>query len=145
VTDQIQPTQPSSAALLLPMRGTLRVCGLLFAVALPIAALVGWLVAGSEGLWGAVIGLAVPAVFFGITVVTALVTAQASPGAFGAIVLGAWLLKIIAMGAVLIVLQGQDFWSRGAFSLAFAVGVVGWLAAEAAVVVRTRTPYVEPR
>ncbi len=144
MTDQPEPAA-APAALVLPMRRVLRTCGLLLAVALPVAALVGWLIAGSAGFWGAVLGLAIPAAFFGVTVVTALATANASAGAFGAIVLGTWALKLIAFLGVLVLLRDADFWSRPVFYAVFAVGLVGWLAAEALVVVRTRTPYVEPR
>lgn len=129
----------------LPMR-RVALAGYLGALAvLPVAAALGWLVDGGAGVWGAVLGLAVPVGFLSVTVLVALGTARMAPTALGAAVLGSWLIKICLLIAVLAVLGGADFYSRGVFFATFLVGVAGYLAVEAVIVVRTRVPYVEPR
>jgi hypothetical protein len=118
--------------------------GLAFALAAPVAALVGWLVDGRAGLLGALLGLAVPAVFFGITAAVALLTVHLSPGTTGAVVLASWLAKLIVLVVVLVLLDQSSAWSRPVFGVVFLLAVAGWLALEAWVVLRTRQPYVTP-
>lgn len=136
------PQAPSG--LVLTMRRVLVVAGLGLAVLIPLATGLGWLIGGSTVAWGLLLGLAIPAVFFGFSVLVALATARLSAGAFGAVVLGSWLVKMIALIGALALLRDATFYSKPAFMGAFAAGVIGWLAAEWAVVTRTRTPYVEP-
>lgn len=114
-------------------------------VAVVLAAGVGWLVDGSAGLWGGVLGIAIPVVFYSITVIVALVTLRVRPEVFGAAILGSWVVKIAVLIGVLAALSNADFYSRGAFFVAFVVGTVGYLVAEALIVVKTRVPFIEPR
>lgn len=130
--------------MVVPMRRMLTigaVCGL---IALPVAALLGYLVAGVPGAWGALIGMAIPICFFAITAVTALVTAHLGPTTLGIAVLGGWLLKIVLLLGVLLVLRGTDFYDRMTLFVALLLGTAGSLLLEALVVARTRVPYVEP-
>jgi hypothetical protein len=71
----------------IPMAAVLRWGTLGSVVALAIAAALGYLLAGSEGLWGAVLGIAIPVVFYSITVVVAVVTVRVRPEVFGAAIL----------------------------------------------------------
>jgi hypothetical protein len=114
-------------------------------VALVVAGAIGFLVAGSSGLWGAVLGIAIPVAFYSITVIVAVVTVRVRPEVFGAAILGSWVVKIAVLIAVLALLRDAEFYSRGAFFVAFVVGTVGYLIAEAVIVVRTRVPYLEPQ
>lgn len=110
-----------------------------------LAAGVGWLVDGSAGMWGAILGIAIPVAFYSITVIVALVTLRVRPEVFGAAILGSWVVKIAVLIGVLAALSNADFYSRGAFFVAFVVGTVGYLVAEALIVVKTRVPFIEPR
>lgn len=114
-------------------------------VAMVLAAGIGWLVAGSEGAWGGVLGIVIPVAFFSITVIVALVTLRVNPAIFGAAILGSWLVKIILLIVVLALLSGADFYSRPVFFVAFVIGTVGYLLTEAFIVIKTRVPYLEPR
>jgi len=127
-----------------PLRRTLRVGGIGVAVLIPVAAVVGWLVDGSAGLFGALIGVLVPAAFFGLTAVTALVTLRLSPGTLGAVVLGSWVVKLGALIGVFLLLDQWDGWSRPVFAATFLIGVLSSLALEASMVLRTQQPYVRP-
>lgn len=113
-------------------------------IAMVVAVVVGFLIAGMPGLWGALLGIAIPVTFFSITVIVALVTVRVRPEVFGAAILGSWLIKIVVLIAVLAVLSRADFYDRGIFFAAFVVGTVGYLVTEAIIVVRTRVPYIEP-
>ena len=113
-------------------------------VALLLAGGIGWLVDGAAGLWGGLLGIAIPVSFFSITVIVALLTLRVRPEVFGAAILGSWVLKLIVLIIVLALLSGADFYTRTVFFIAFVVGTVGYLLMEAVIVLRTRVPYVEP-
>jgi hypothetical protein len=128
----------------IPMTAVLRWGSAGSLVALVLAAGIGWLVDGTAGLWGGVLGIAIPVGFFSITVIVALLTLHVRPEVFGAAILGSWVIKLILLIAVLAVLSGADFYNRTVFFIAFLVGTLGYLVAEAVIVVRTRVPYIEP-
>ncbi len=111
---------------------------------LVVAAVVGWLVDGRPGLVGAILGVGIPLVFFGVTVLTALLTSRWTPGAMGALVLGSWVVKMAALIGLLALIDGWDGWSRPVFFVCFAISVPAWLGLEAWVVVKTRQPYTAP-
>lgn len=135
---------PSAQHPLEPLRRTLRLGAVGLLLLTPVAAGVGWLVDGSSGLAGALIGVLVPAVFFGLTAVLALVTLRLSPGALGAVVLGSWVLKLLMLIGVFLVLNQWDGWSRPVFAVTFLIGVLASLGLEAVVVLRSQQPYVQP-
>jgi hypothetical protein len=125
------------------MRRVLRIGLIASLVALPIAVLIGYLVAGASGAWGAAIGMGIAIGFFTITVGIALVTAGMDATALGASVLGSWLVKMILLLVVLALLRDADFYSRPVLFVSLLVGTIGTLVLEALVVTRTRVPYTE--
>jgi hypothetical protein len=125
------------------MRRVLRIGLIASLVALPIAVLIGYLVAGASGAWGAAIGMGIAIGFFTITVGIALVTAGMDATALGASVLGSWLVKMILLLVVLALLRDADFYSRRVLFVSLLVGTIGTLVLEALVVTRTRVPYTE--
>jgi len=129
----------------IPMAAVLRWGTAGSVVALLAAGAIGFLLAGSPGFWGVVLGIAIPVAFYSITVIVAVVTVRVRPEIFGAAILGSWVVKIAVLIAVLALLRDADFYSRGAFFVAFVAGTVGYLVAEAVIVVRTRVPYLEPQ
>lgn len=128
-----------------PMTAVLRWGSLGSLIAMVVAIVIGFLIAGMPGLWGGLLGIAIPVAFFTITVVVAVVTVRVRPEVFGAAILGSWLIKIVVLIAVLAVLSRADFYNRAIFFAAFVVGTVGYLVTEAIIVVRTRVPYIEPQ
>ncbi|QTE28757.1 hypothetical protein [Pengzhenrongella sicca] len=105
---------------------------------------VGYAVAGTPGVWGALIGVGLALVFSGTTVVSMLVTSGSSPTKMAAVVLGAWLGKFVVLIAVLAVLRGQDFYSRGVLAAVLIAGVIGSAALDLRAVNAGRVPYVTP-
>lgn len=126
------------------MRRVLRIGGTGFAVALPVATVLAWLIGGPAVGWGVGLGLLLPAVFFAVTVVVGLLVASLENTVFAGVVVASWLVKIVVLLVVMALLGGAEFYSRLAFLAAFVVGVVAWLAAEGIVVLKARVPYVEP-
>lgn len=114
--------------------------GLVTAPLLAVAVGAGF---GAAFGWSVLLGLVLPLVFFGITVVVALATATAPAGRLGAIVLLTWLSKIAALLVALYWLRGQDFFHRPTFLAVFLVATAGVLVLEGLFVVRSRTLYVD--
>ena len=135
---------PALPALREPMRRVLRLGTGGFLAALPIATLVGFLLDGASGAWGALLGMAIPVGFFSVTAAVALWTVRVRPEWLGAAVLGSWLIKVIVLIAVLAWLSNADFYNRAIFFVTLLIGTIGYLVVEAAIVLRTRVPYVDP-
>jgi len=127
-----------------PMAAVLKWGTLGSVVVMVLAGFFGWLVAGEPGLWGGILGIAIPVAFFSITVIVALVTLRVRPAIFGAAILGSWIVKLALLVVVLAVLSRADFYSRGVFFVAFVIGTIGYLVTEAVIVVKTRVPFIEP-
>ena len=85
----------------------------------------GALLAGTPGVWGAVIGVGLALLFSGTTIVSMLVTSHKPATTMAAVVMGAWLGKVVVLIAVLALLRGEDFYHRGVLAAVLVVGVVG--------------------
>ena len=138
-------SRPAPRALVLPMHRILRIGGIAAAIALPAAALLGYLIAGMPGLWGGLLGIGIAVAFLAVTVIVGLATAGAEAAMLGFAVLGSWLIKIIVLIGVMAFLRGQDFYSRPVLFVSLLVGIAGTLFIEWRVVSTTKVPYVEPR
>ncbi len=138
------PKTPGPTALVVPMHRVLRTGALAALVALPVSALLGYLLGGTAGAWGALIGMGIAVAFFAVTVGVALLTAGMDATRLGVWVLGSWLVKIVLLIVVLALLRGSDSYSRPALFVALLVGTAGSLVLEARIVTTTRVPYVEP-
>lgn len=143
------PRPDGSAASVEPVRAVfrraLRDMLLLVGVLAVVGVGVGALVAGTPGVWGALIGVFIALVFSGTTVASMLFTVDKGPTQTGAVVLGAWLLKMVVVIVVLALLGGQDFYHRGVLVGVALVGVLGSVALDYRAVQRGRIPYVTPQ
>ncbi|PZR52088.1 hypothetical protein DNL40_13650 [Xylanimonas oleitrophica] len=133
-------TAPERAVL----RRALRDTGLLLAALAVLGVGVGALVAGTPGVWGALVGVGIAAFFSGTTIWSMLRTVGAPPTQMAVFVMGAWLVKIVVLVGVLALLRGQDFYSREVLMVVLLVGVVGSALLDYRAVARGRVPYVQP-
>ncbi|MEN9693442.1 MAG: hypothetical protein RLZZ330_1086 [Actinomycetota bacterium] len=131
----------SNEALIVPMKKILRVGAMAFLLVPVITAVLFSLGQNAAG-WGVLLGGGIPWVFFGVTAITALRTANVNPNQLGAIVLGSWLLKIIALLGVLAWMRGQDFYSRSVFFITLLIATIGLLVTEAQISLKAKVPYV---
>ncbi|MBD8139945.1 MULTISPECIES: hypothetical protein [Frigoribacterium] len=115
------------------------------ALALVIAVVgggLGYLFAGTDGLWSALVGVGLAILFAAITAASMLVAIRFTLGAFFGIVMGAWLLKLVIFIVLLVLLRDQPFVDDVVLFLALVVSIIGTLAVDALVVVRGRLSYV---
>lgn len=86
--------------------------------------------AGLAGIWGVVLGGAIGGGFVLITVLLVWATARTTPVVTGVVVMGGWLLKIVALIAVLAIISDMAFYDRWAFFVTVLAALVVTLAAE---------------
>lgn len=111
-----------------------------------LAAVAGWLAAGGDGLWSALSGVLVGALFLAITALSILIANRwfgdplYVPIFFG-IVLGGWILKLVVFIVVLLVVRTAEWLVPPAFFLALVAAVLAALAVDVIVMLRMRLPY----
>lgn len=121
--------------------------GTVTAVLAVVGAVVGHLVAGPTGMWSALIGVLVAAVFLGITGASILIAnrwygdALYVPLFFG-IVLGGWILKFVVFIVALLLLRDQPWIEPTVFFVAVVVSVLASLVVDVVVLLRMRVPHV---
>ncbi len=108
-----------------------------------LGAVVGYLVAGTPGVVGALLGVGVGLLLCGTTVGSMLVTARRPPAVLGAVVLGAWLVKMLLIVVVLAVLQGKDFYDKYVFAAVLVLIALTSMAIDVRAVLQGRIPNVE--
>ena len=120
----------------------LKYTGLLALVIAVVGGGLGYVFAGTDGLWSALVGVGLAILFAAITAASMLVAIRFTLGAFFGIVMGAWLLKLVIFIVLLVVLRDQRFVNDVVLFLALVVSIIGTLAVDALVVVRGRLAYV---
>ena len=114
------------------------------AVAAVIMAVLAVVLGGSKGLIGALLGVAVVALFFGISVVVVSRAARVSPQAMMVAAIVTYLVKIVLL--IIFVGQFQDTtaFSAKAFGLTALACILAYTGAQVIWSMRLVTPYVEP-
>jgi hypothetical protein len=132
-----------------PILTTALIWGGGFAAALAVVAGgVGWLVAGTSGLWGGLLGALLAFLFLGLTAASMLLGQRLTVGdpnspLFYGVVLGSWLLKLIVFFVFMFWLRGQSWIDPWVFFLTVIVAVLGTFVVDVLAFMRSRTPYVD--
>jgi hypothetical protein len=143
----VSPNPVSSNPIL---RATLVWGGIVTGVLAIVGGAIGYLVGGVNGLWAALLGVLIGALFLAITAISILIANRwfgdplFVPIFFG-IVLGGWILKFVVFLVVLLAIRGQGWFDEtaGIFFFALVAGVVASLVVDAVVVMRMRVPAVD--
>jgi hypothetical protein len=98
----------------------------------------GYLLAGSKGAWGALLGAAVVGLFFASSGVVMHLAKTAEAQARNLLV--AWFAKLIVLFGLLLALNSATFINRPAFGVTILVGIIGSLVLEGRVVWSARVP-----
>lgn len=115
-----------------------------FAVIAVLGCGIGYLVAGFHGLYGALLGLGITAFFMGTSALVMLLTAKAPIYIAQAAFIGAWILKMVIVLAVIFVVRGQGFYDPRVFFVVLAVSIVTATVIEMRAVIQSRVPTIEP-
>jgi ATP synthase protein I len=120
-----------------------RAAALTAIVAVIMVALSAGLV-GVKGLTGALVGVAVVTVFFGISIVVVGRAAKINPQAMMVAALGSFLVKIIALAFVVSAMYRTTVVSTHALGFTALACILAWSVAQVVVAMKVRMLYVEP-
>jgi len=110
-------------------------------LAAPLAALAGWLAAGTPGAVGGALGIGLAAAFFSVTVVAVDAAGRISPQLMLPAALGVYVLKLTALLLGLLLLRDVSVLDRTSFGLAVVAGTCIYLVAEVRMALKARIPY----
>jgi len=110
------------------------------AVMVGISAAIG----GSQGLIGALLGVALVAIFFGIDILVIGRVARISPQAMMVAGIILYLFKIIVLAVAVRALGGTSFFNAKLFGLTAIICILAWCAAQVITSVKFKALYVEP-
>jgi ATP synthase protein I len=99
---------------------------------------------GVKGLIGALIGVAIVIVFFGISVVVVGRAARISPPAMMLAAIITYLVKIVALAIVLSALNGTTAFSTRALGFTAIGCILVWSATQVITTIKLKMLYVEP-
>jgi len=122
----------------------IRRAGALTAAAAAIMVAVSAAVAGVKGLIGALIGVAIVTVFFGISVLVVGRAARISPQAMMVAAMITYVVKIVALAIVVSALNGTTAFSTRALGFTAIGCILVWSAAQVITAVKVKMLYVEP-
>ena len=101
-------------------------------------------IAGSHGLIGALLGVALVAIFFGIDILVIGRVARISPQAMMLAAIVLYLFKIIVLAIAVRALGGTSFFNAKLFGFTAIVCILAWCAAQVITSVKFKALYVEP-
>ena len=99
---------------------------------------------GTHGLIGALLGVALVAIFFGIDVLVIGRVARISPQAIMLAGIGLYVFKIIVLAIAVKELQGTTFFNAKLFGFTALICILAWCASQVFTSMKFKALYVEP-
>jgi ATP synthase protein I len=122
----------------------IRRAGAVTAAAAAIMVAVCAALVGTKGLVGALIGVAIVTVFFGISVLVVGWAARISPQAMMLAAIISYVVKIVTLAIILSMLNGTTAFSTRALGFTAIGCILVWSAAQVITAVKVKMLYVEP-
>jgi len=122
------------------VRWSVALTSVVAAVAIGICAGLG----GAKGVYGALIGVGVVVVFFGISVLVVGRAAKISPGVMMATALATYVVKFIGFMIVLIALGKSTAFNGRMLGFTAIACILAWMVAQIVASMRLKLLYVEP-
>src|SRR6516165_2512950 len=104
----------------------------------------GGIVGGGKGLVGALLGVGLVAIFFGIDALALSWAAHRSPQVMMVTAIVTYLVKILALLFLVAKYSGTTAFNGKIFGFTVIVCVIVWTTSQAVVAARLKAPYVEP-
>ncbi len=99
---------------------------------------------GAKGAYGALIGIGVVAVFFGISILVVGRAAKISPMAMMVAALASFIVKMIAFAIVLVAIGNSTAFNGRMLGFTALACILAWSFAQVGTAMRLQVPYVEP-
>ena len=121
-----------------------RRAGALTAIAAAIMVAVSAALVGAKGLIGALVGVAIVTVFFGISVLVVGRAARVSPPAMMLAAIITYLVKIVALAVIVSALNGTTAFSTRTLGFTAIGCILVWSATQVITAIKIKMLYVEP-
>lgn len=122
----------------------LKVCWLTLIAVAVVGTAVSGIWSGGRAVWGSVVGYGIVGAFFTFSTVLIAIVGARFPGAVLVTALGTYLVKIVALGAVIVTIPPDGPIDTRWMAIAVAVGLVAWMAAHLRYVATAKIFYVDP-
>lgn len=122
----------------------LKLCWLVLLAAGVVMTVLGGVLGGSRGLYGSAVGILIVGVFFTFSTVIVARVGRRAPRAVLAAALGAYVVKIVILGIVIIALPADGPLSPRWMALAVVVGLVTWMSAHLRYIWTAKVFYADP-
>jgi ATP synthase protein I len=122
------------------VRWSVALTSVVAAVAVVICAMLG----GTKGAYGALIGIGVVAVFFGISILVVGRAAKISPMAMMVAALGSFIVKIVAFMIVLVAIGHSTAFDGRMLGFTALACILAWSFSQVGTAIKLQFPYVEP-
>ncbi|MEY2955151.1 MAG: hypothetical protein RL530_752 [Actinomycetota bacterium] len=113
---------------------------LLIAAIAVIASLLGWALAGTNGLISALIGAAIAFAFVSLTALSVWLGGRLNLGGFYGVVLGGWILKVLIFLIIVGVLRHAEFINGPTLFFTLVASILGSLGIDSWVFLKARLP-----
>jgi ATP synthase protein I len=124
--------------------GHLKVCWAALVAGAAILTVIAALVSGSRAVWGVLLGTAIVGVFFSISALIIARAGQRNPKLVMPAALGTYVIKIVALGVVLVTIPRDGAIDTRWMAGAVGIGLFCWLGAHMRYVWTTKLFYVDP-
>jgi len=114
------------------------------AVAAAVMVVLCTVLGGTKGLIGALLGVALVAIFFGISVVAVSRAARVSPQAMMITAIGTFIVKILVLAFLVARFAGTTAFNSKLFGFTAIVCILAWSICQAVTTARMKVLYVEP-
>lgn len=122
----------------------LKLCWLVLLGAGVVMTVLGAILSGSRGLWGSAVGILIVGVFFTFSTLIVAKVGEKAPGMVLAAALGAYVVKIVALGIVIVLLPADGPLSPRWMAIAVVVGLVTWMTAHLRYIWTAKVFYADP-
>jgi ATP synthase protein I len=122
------------------VRRSAALCSVIAVVMIAICAAI----AGTKGLYGALVAIGIVTAFFGISIVAVGRAAKVSPMFMMAVAMATYIIKILVFMIVISLLRNVTVFNPRLLGLTAIVLILSWSAAQVITMMRTKALYVTP-
>jgi ATP synthase protein I len=122
------------------VRRSAALCSVIAVVMIAICAAI----AGTKGLYGALVAIGIVTAFFGISIVAVGRAAKVSPTFMMAVAMATYVIKILVFMIVISLLRNVTVFNPRLLGLTAIVLILSWSAAQVITMMRTKALYVTP-
>lgn len=108
-----------------------------------ISCLIAYWLQSYKGIWAALMAVGIGAFVIVSTAAVGLATIKMPVDQVGMVLMAGWVIKVVVIGAMIMLVRGKTFYSPGVFIAVFLIMILLLLGIEFYILLTSRIPYVE--